>query len=236
MVCILLNKDDQRGLWLSRLLQQTGRKDIKLISAEELVYAPDFSCGFKNGKAFFNITLPNKFVFSNDTVSKIINRIQYLPLQHLQQFKEEDRLYVEAEFTATFTFLFSILPGNIFNQTTGMGFCGRRRSQLEWLLLAQKAGFEKTELLYQNKELYTEPVSTKSEIKSILFFNNKYYGSEDNNEAGELCMKLGQLSGEKILEIYFNATDNKLFFVEAKTTPSFQNADIDFITDLNNQL
>ncbi len=238
MICILLNKDDQPGLWLSRLLLQSGRKDIKLISAEELVYAPYFCCGFQNGKAFFDIRLHNGFVFTNDTVFTVINRIHYLPLQHVLQFKQEDRLYVEAELTATFTFLFSILPGQIFNKITGQGFCGKWRSELEWMLLAQKAGFEKSILLYQNKELYNQPVSTEGMIESILFFNNKCYGSikENYGKAEEYCLMLGQLSGERILEIYFRIIDSKVFFVDAKTIPSFHNAGVDFINDLNNQL
>lgn len=169
MVCILLNKDDPSGLWLSRSLQQTGRKDIKLVSAEELVYAPYFCCGFQNGKVFFDIRLANGFVFSNDTVSTVLNRIYYLPLQHIQQFKQEDRPYVESELTATFTFLFSILPGQIFNETTGQGFCGKRRSGLEWMQLAQKAGFEKTALLYQNKELQTDSIPNEGILQSLLF-------------------------------------------------------------------
>ena len=110
MVCVLLNRDDVPGLWLFRSLQSTGRKDLKLISAEELVYAPSFQCGFQNGKAFFSLSLPNGFVFSNQTVSAVINRIQTLPLQHVQWFKTEDQEYVKTELTATFVFLFSILP------------------------------------------------------------------------------------------------------------------------------
>ena len=154
MVCILLNSDDASGKWLAHSLKQVSDKPIKMISAEELVYAQDFTCGFRNGQAFFSITLHSGFCFRCDTTNTVINRINYLNLQHLSQFKEEDRDYVRSELQAIFTFLFDALPNNLFNQSSGRGLCGALRSATEWKLLAIKAGFNTGDTIYQDKTFF----------------------------------------------------------------------------------
>ena len=238
MVCVLLNNNDAPGLWLSRSLQNFGRKNIKLISAEELVYAPSFRCGFQNGEAFFNLQLHSGFVFSNQTVTSVINRIQQLPLQHIQSFIMEDRDYASTELNAVFVFLFSILPNNIFNATTVRGFCGKRRSLSEWTILAQQSGFKTAEIIYQNDQLQNSIDSENRLVQSILVFNEKCYGDAGNNfpQAAACCISLGKLCNEKILEIYFYAEDGNTFFVSAVTQPSFKNVTPDFINDVNSLL
>ena len=237
MVCVLLNNNDAPGLWLSRSLQKLGRKNIKLISAEELVYAPSFRCGFQNGKAFFNLQLHSGFVFSNQTVTSVINRIQQLPLQHIQSFIMEDREYASTELNAVFVFLFSILPNNIFNATTVRGFSGKRRSLLEWTMLAQQSGFKTTEIIYQNDQLQNS-IDAENSLQSILVFNEKCYGDGRNNfpQAAACCVSLGKLCNEKILEIWFYDEDGNTLFVSAGTQPSFKNVTPDFINDVNKLL
>lgn len=237
MICILLNKEDVAGLKLSRLLQKAGRTDIKLIAAEELVYAPSFSCGIRNGKAFFSLQLTDGFVFSNETVSAVINRIQRLPSGHIQRFAAADRDYVKAELDAIFVFLFSILPNSIFNKSTPAGFCGRHRSAAEWQLLAGQSGFATGEMLYQHKQLQTSAVPA-GKIKTLLSFRGGCYGSAavDHTAAAQCCTKLGQLAGENILEIKFWEDDGQLVFASAATQPSFENLDADFINAINSLL
>jgi hypothetical protein len=237
MICILINKEDFSGVKLSRLLLNAGRRDIKLISAEELVYAPSFSCGFKNGKAFFSIRLTNGFVFSNETVTSVINRIQQLPYSHLQRFTAADQGYVKAELDAVFVFLFAILPNSIFNKSTPAGFCGRQRSAVEWQLLAAESGFETAPVVYQEKLLQTT-VPAKERLQSILVFNNSCYGNAVRlfPQAAAYCTQLLQRSGETILEIWFWEQDDALFFADASTQPSLENADSNFIQHVNSVL
>lgn len=234
MTCVLLNRDDTPGLWLFRSLQTAGRKDLRLISAEELAYAPSFGCGFRNGKAFFSILLQSGFEFSNETVSAVINRIQVLPMQQAQRFKEEDREYVQTELTAVWVFLFSILPNVVFNATTPAGFCGRIRSPIEWTLLARQSGFETQEIVYEHQTLQHFP-GTRTPSFTILYFHQKCYAPAFLRHplAVECSLLLGKLSGEKILEITLGITGNKPFFIAASTHPSFQNIGNDFIADLN---
>jgi hypothetical protein len=238
MICVLLNRDDVQGVKLSRLLRHAAKQDIKLIAAEELVYATSFNCGFKNGKAFFLLQLIDGFIFSNETVTAVINRIQHLPVQHLARFKKEDQDYVKAELDAVFVFLFSILPNNIFNSATPAGFCGRRRPQLEWLLLAHQCGFNVQEVFYKNKALQPTGFTNEQQLQSILFFRGKCYGVAAVNfpQVAVCCTKLGQLAGENILEIYFWQAHDKIFFSSASTQPLFENIDADFINAVNSFL
>ena len=117
------------------------------------------------------------------------------------------------------TFLFSILPGQIFNKTTGQGFNGKPRSTLEWVQLAQKAGFKTVELLYQCKELQMDALPDRS-LQSLLYFNNKCYGTGTtvDSQAASCCMLLGQLSGENIRNIFFKRR-NYHPFAAAKSGP-----------------
>jgi hypothetical protein len=238
MICFLLNREDLAGRWLFRSLKTAGRKDIKLIFAEELVYAPTFNCGFQRGKAFFSLVLNDGFVFSDNTVGTVINRINHIPTEHVARFKSEDRDYVLSELSASFVFLFSILPNIVFNKTTPAGFCGRKRSQLEWMKLAKKAGFEIDPLLFQNKKFEDSGRVNDKNPCSVLYFKNKCYEieRERNPLINESVQMLGELSGENILEVWFNRENEKLHFLKVSTQPSFRQIGNDFIEDLNKLL
>ena len=238
MICILLNSDDNSGLWLARCLQQVSAQTIKLISAEELMYAPSFNCGFRNGQAFFKIKLQNGFDFNNENISAIINRIAYLPLQHLQQFKPDDRNYVQAELTAIFTFLLSSFPNSLFNTASGRGLCGAERSVLEWKILAKKAGFSIDEMLYQEKEMHIHQSADGATIFVVVVLNDNCY-LQKNHLPGVIrtaCLNFLKLSGEKILEIYCQLINDKPHFLSVAIRPSFKNINQNFIEDLNKLL
>ncbi|WP_336514166.1 hypothetical protein [Pollutibacter soli] len=212
--------------------------DIKLISAEELVYAPVFDCGYQNGKAFFSVELASGFVLSDQNVTATINRISHLPLQHVERFKTEDREYVSAELISNFAFLFSILPHIVFNNTSPSGFCGRVRSDIEWLLLAKKAGFETSAFVYENK--ITDKLSPvkNDALKNLLYFNGRCYGDNAvlSSSAVTICKEFGEISAENIIEIWFYEDEKRLHFHSATVHPSFHNAGTEFIDDLNSLL
>ena len=238
MVCILLNNDDVSGLWLARCLQQLSAQTIKLISAEELMYAPSFTCGIHNGQTFFKINLQNGFEFTNKNSSTIINRIGYLPLQHLQQFKQEDSNYVQAELMATFVFLFSSFRNPVFNTASGRGLCGAERSAAEWAMLAGKAGFCSDEMLYEEKEMYIHQSAGSATTFLVVVFNNRCYLQTDHLPVviEKSCLKLLQLSGENILEVYCHMESENVHFLSAALLPSFKNTNHNFIDELNKLL
>jgi hypothetical protein len=224
MICILLNTDDVAGIRLSRLLQRVMSKQVKLISADELVYASSFNCGFNNEKAFYSVQLHNNFLFSNQTVTAVINRIEYLPKAHLQQFILQDKAYVAQELDAVFVFLFSLLP-NIFNKPTVQGFCGKRLSQMQWLQLAYKSGFRTQPFYYESKILQAVPPPN----------NGKCYGLSNDLQytaAKNCCQKLGKLSEETILQIWFWLQNGQPYFAHAHTQPDFENISEEFINDV----
>lgn len=238
LVCLLLNTDDEAGLRLLGALKKAGVKDIQLVTAEELIYAPRFCCGIKNGAPFFSIGLHNGQELNGENVAAVLNRIRYLPLQNAQQFRAEDRAYVVQELPAIFTFLFSILPGQLFNKSNGNSLNGRCRSALEWQLLAGNAGFDTGALWFEQHELKQLGLQTGSPVKAVLFFNGKCFGNGITQDAVlyQQCLALGKASGEKILEIYVQELNEGNRFLGANLVPSFQGAGADFIHELKTLL
>lgn len=232
MICILLNNDDGPGLWLARWLRRKKANEVKVISAEELLFASSFSCGFHNGQAFFSLSLQSGFLFSNTTVSTVLNRINYLPSQHLAYFKEEDRNYVQAEQQAIFTFLFSILPNPVFNSSSSLGLSGAFRTQWSWQLLAKRAGLSIAEMIYTGKKLYSS--RTQSETFFVLVFGEKCYSQSPHltDKLTEQLQRLRCLCSEKIIEVELSANSSGVFFKTATTKPNFTQINESFLHDL----
>lgn len=232
-VCLLLNTDDAPGIWLFNRLKQALGAGILMISVDELIHASCFSCGYKNGKPFFSILLQSGLELTHDNIDTSLNRVQYLPVEHVMRFKQEDQGYVNEELNAVFTFLFSIFPNGLFNQSTGMGLNGRQRSQLEWMQLAVKAGFDTVELLYEHQQFQWADLGVDSSMVTMLVFNNKCFGNfPAASSLTEYGRALCKLSGEKILELYVREVDNRFVFLGAALIPTFHGAGDDFLDEL----
>lgn len=238
MICVLINTDDNSGLWLARSLKQRCAKPVKVITAEELVYAPFFSCGFKNGQAFFTIRLHTDLQLCSSADFTFLNRISYLPDKHLAYFKEVDRDYVRSEQQAVFTFLFSILPNSLFNMATGRGLSGVQRSLFEWKMLARQVGFRMAETVFENKQLYQEKVNSTDGVFYLVAFRGKCYGKKtaDCAKAGRLAIALQERSSEKILEVGLQVIGDDVFFETATITPGFRDVNESFLNDLQKLL
>ncbi len=138
-----------------------------------------------------------------------------------------------------FTFLFSIFPNQIFNKSSGMGLCGQLRSQLEWMQLAEKAGFKTGELLYENKLLQNTDNYLFGQSESVLFFNGRCFGTGSfiHPALSASCLTLGSLSNERILEIYVQQTSPDTFaFTGVNIMPTFKGIGNDFLNELALQL
>jgi len=237
-ICLLLNTNDQPGVWLFNRLRKSLGADIIMVSVDELIHASRFCCGLKNGKPFFSILLQRGLELNEHNFKAFLNRVQYLPLKHIQQFKKEDQAYVSQELGAVFTFLFSIMPNQLFNKSTGTGLNGRQRSQLEWLVLASKAGFDTPELLYEHQRFQYHDFSRHSTTDTVLFFNNRCFGKNMNEHSllWKHCEQFGRLSGEKILELYVREVDHSFQFLGANLIPTFNGAGDDFLHELKTLL
>lgn len=235
MVCFLLNSDDQPGRMLARALKQISAKQIQLISAEELVYAPHIRCGFRHGQAFFSFVLQNGLSFSSDQNMVVLNRVSYLPLLHLRQFRHEDQAYVQAEMQALFTFIFSLLPHPVFNAATGRGLCGAERTAMEWALLAKKAGFCIAETIYEEKHHQHFGGNATPPAFPVIVFNGRCYSSSSllTQEACRSLLHLLQLSGENIIEVFLQVAGDTLRFDRATVKPGFSGINKCFLADLN---
>jgi hypothetical protein len=209
-----------------------------MVSVDELIYASRFSCGLKNGKPFFSILLQRGIELTHENTRSFLNRVQFLPLKHIEGFKREDQGYVNQELSAVYTFLFSIMPGRVFNRSTGMGLNGRQRSQLDWMVLASKAGFDTIEVLYEHKHFQTGDLSTAPNAISVLVFNNRCFGNNlpKNLLLVKCCNALLTLSEEQILQVYVREVDDRFQFLGVTLIPKFTEVGEDFLHELINLL
>jgi len=238
MTCIFLNTNDKAGTWLYGALKKKGVDNLVMIAAEELVYAQQFSCGMEDDGSYFSIRLQNGLEITNQSVHTTVNRINFLPEAITSRFKPSDRSYVTQEQMATFTFLFNILPGQLFNTSSGRGLNGQYRSQWEWLQLAKQAGLTTIEMAYENYQLYQTTLTEVNPLVPVLYFNGKCFGRSiiNNDHLYTCCQQLGALSTDRIIEMYFRVVNQTLLFTGASTVPAFQEAGDDFINELKELL
>lgn len=235
---MLLNTDDAPGIWLFNRLQERIGNGIIMVSVDELLHASRFCCGFKNGKPFFSILLQRGLELTDDNCHRFLNRVRYLPFNHIGKYKTEDQSYVTQELGAIYTFLLAIMPHGLFNNATGAGLNGRQRSHLEWMVLANKAGLDTIELLYEHKAFHYKEFGYDSNTITILVFNDKCFGKNISEYSllQKSCKRLAMLSEEKIIELYVRKAEDRFEFLGANLMPTFHGAGEDFLSELKTLL
>ena len=138
---ILAHQGDATAIHVAARLSQRHRpEDTRLVSMEEIVFAPRWSHTLNGAKAKAALTLRDGTEIHGDRIGIVFNRLQYLDMPHFATSDKADREYAAMEMFALFLSWLKALSCPIINPVSSQNLAGPIHSSLAWQQLAGKAG------------------------------------------------------------------------------------------------
>jgi hypothetical protein len=138
---ILAHQGDATATQVAARLSQRHRpEDTRLVSMEEIVFAPRWSHTLNGAKAKAALTLHDGTEIRNDQIGVVFNRLQYLDMPHFATSDKADREYAVMEMFALFLSWLKAVPCPIINPISSQNLAGPIHSSLAWQQLAGQAG------------------------------------------------------------------------------------------------
>jgi hypothetical protein len=138
---ILAHVDDTTALRVGAALRtRHGAGQVRLVAAEELVFAPCWAHWLDDTVVTTQLRLSDSTVLDSERLGVVFNRLRYVHLPHFGGATQADRSYAVAETFAFWMSWLASLPCPVLNPATPRGLGLQERSHMEWLKLAAQAG------------------------------------------------------------------------------------------------
>lgn len=219
MWLVLCPSSDVAALWAYEGLKSRGLAPLELVCAEELACSLHWEHLVSSSRSRVTITLADGRTIKHDAVRGVLNRLAYLPLEHLALGESSDRDYAQQELTAFYMSWLYAMPRPMLNVPTAQGLCGAWRHISEWIWLAGKAGlptipYRQSSLDRSNEEQARGNLISAQVPKNTVFVvDEQVVGDSLPEHITEGCRRLAELSGTGLLGIEFttNETSSWLF-------------------------
>jgi hypothetical protein len=207
MILVICPPTDRSGLWVYRELARRGLR-VDLATTEMLEDAPRWQHTISSDSAEFRVTLRDGRLIRSDQLTGVFNRISWAPsAQLLEAVVSGDRAYASQEWWAFFLSWLQCVHAPVLNRPTPQGLCGRFRHQVEWALLAQRAGLRVpgylTHLQSSSERAERQP-STPNLVVTVIVLQGDIFGPPELPKAiQEGCRRLACLAETELLGISF---------------------------------
>lgn len=222
MWLILCNAKDTTALWAYRGLKARGLRPLEIISAEALVYSTCLKHRIESNNVSTRIKLTDGRVLDSASVRGTLNRIEYLPSEHLLAADSVDRQYAEQELHALFVSWLYALPGTVINRSSPQGLSGAWMHQSKWLWLASQAGLSTP--FYRGGAMIGEDATLPQLLRqTVIVLAGRCFGAPVPENVRRGCAKLAQLCQVETLGIDFKVESNgKWTFASATPVPEIR--------------
>lgn len=133
---ILANRWDSSAAAVAAALRRRHRAECRLVTVEELIFAPSWAHRIDSGGAVSEVRLHDGCVLRSQETGVVLHRLSSFDLP---QFGEQDRSYAVAEMSALLQSWLRGFPCRVINPVTPRGFW-LGRNPVAWLALAAEAG------------------------------------------------------------------------------------------------
>jgi hypothetical protein len=133
--------DDTAAEVVVRLRRRVGPACVTVVTPEELVLAPGWSHTIDEAGARSRIRLADGEVLGDPEPVAVLDRLRFIAAPHFASAPDLDREYATTELHALLLSWLASLPCAVVNRPSPRGLGGADRSRLEWLRLANDAGF-----------------------------------------------------------------------------------------------
>lgn len=209
MWLVLCPSTDVAALWAYEGLKSRGLTPLELVCAEELACSLHWEHQVSSSDIRVNITLADGRTIKHDAVRGVLNRLAYLPQEHLALGDSSDRDYAGQELTAFYMSWLYAMPRPMLNAPTAQGLCGAWRHISEWVWLARKAGLPTVPHRQSSLDRSTEEqvsgnlASAQAPANAVIVINGHIAGASPPEHIVEGCRRLAELSGTGLLGIEF---------------------------------
>jgi hypothetical protein len=138
---IIAHLGDETALRVSaKLVARHGRRQVKVVSSEELVLAPYWAHWLEGSCVRTELRLSDNTVLDSASIDVVFNRLMAVTVPHFASATEMDQDYAAREMHALCLSWLASLPCPVVNAPTPTSLGAQTRSHAEWLLCAGKAG------------------------------------------------------------------------------------------------
>ncbi len=136
---VLCGPEDRSAVWMAGSLRAAGL-DVRLVTTQELVYSTSLRHTVStHGRAATAVRLGDGALLGPD-LRGTLNRMTWVPAEHLAGAPAADRLYALQELQAILTSIVHGLPGVVLGRPDGRGLSGAAWRSSEWMARAGRAG------------------------------------------------------------------------------------------------
>lgn len=133
-------EDDTALRVFATLRNRHGANQVKLVSSEELVYAPHWIHKLENVHTHTSLRLADGASLDSEQLGVVFNRLRSIRLPQFDASSEVDRSYSVQETYAFWLSWLASLPCPVVNPPSPRGLGSQERSWPDWISLAAKAG------------------------------------------------------------------------------------------------
>ncbi|MFI8520268.1 hypothetical protein ACIGEZ_20935 [Streptomyces sp. NPDC085481] len=213
MWLVLCAPEDDSALWACDRLRDRGLAPVELVDPESLTRATRSAHRVGDGRARFEIGLPDGRTLVSDDIDGVLNRLCYTPLGHLVFASPDDSLYAREELSALVLSWLECLAPVMINRPSPRGLCGAWRSAAEWTVLAARAGLPVSPLPLSS-ELGAQPHPEASPVpptapgaRSVVVLGEHVFGREPVDGLAPACGRLARLADADLLGIDLEPDD-----------------------------
>ena len=120
---VLCGPEDRSALWAAQALQDRGLP-VRVVTTQEVVYSTSLRHTVAFGEVTTAVRLADGTLLGPD-LRGTLNRMTWVPTEHLAGAEPADRDYAQQEIHAVLTSVVHGLPGVVLGRADGRGLCGR---------------------------------------------------------------------------------------------------------------
>ncbi|MDX1251328.1 MAG: hypothetical protein IDH49_03580 [Gammaproteobacteria bacterium] len=207
MWLVLCPSNDEAALWAYEGLKARQIAPLELVSAEELACSLRWEHRVSADGASVAITLADRRTINSGAVRGIVNRLSYIPQEHLAMASPADREYAAQELMAFYMSWLYAMPQPVLNRPTAQGLSGAWRHISEWVWLAGKAGLPTLPYRQSGFDEIDEGhlrggfVSAETPVNTVIVIDGHVVGESPPPDIAASCKRLAGLAGAGLLGI-----------------------------------
>ena len=201
MILILCHVHDADAVWLGqRLRRLSPAADVRVVSAEELLYARRVVHTLGPEPPAFALTLQSGVELASGAVRVLVNRLEMLDPVLWRGPDPKQYQYVLQEINALYLSMLHAVPAErLYNPPSAVALAGRPLAPAEWQLLARRTGLP----IPAGWPPVTTVAAPTEPDAWVLVLDDEILGDLPPGIDPDACLRLAALSGLRLLELHF---------------------------------